>query len=135
MPIFNDPRELRKYLERAAASQLAQTVIHAQAELGSDAVSPIDTGRFRSSWFASKGNASDEVAPEGANAPNTDAQGLRVTHQDEIHLTNSLPYADAVAIEGRVVSKPRTWFKDFRDHRLPKIADAAARLTKKEYEL
>lgn len=145
MPTFDDPRELRRHLERAAAAQLRLTVIQAQADLGSSAVSPIDTGRFRSSWFASKGNASGQVAPEGANAPRTDAQALLLTHRDEVHLTNSLPYAEALALgenlppswggTNRVISKPATWFKDFRDHRLPKISEAAARHTKKEYDL
>jgi hypothetical protein len=145
MPVFNDPRKLRQHLEDAAAAQLRLTVVQAQADLGSAAVSPIDTGRFRSSWFASKGAASDQVAPEGANAPATDAQALRLTHRDEVHLANSLPYAEALALgenlppswggTNRVVSKPATWFKDFRDSRLPKIAEAAARHTKKTYDL
>jgi hypothetical protein len=135
MPIFSDPRALRKHLEEAMAHQLRLSVIQAQADLGSAAISPIDTGRFRSSWFASKGTPSGEVAPEGTNSPATDAAALRVQAGDEIHLTNSLPYAEAVAIEGRVVSKPRTWFKDFRDHRLLKISETAARHTKREYDL
>jgi hypothetical protein len=135
MPTFSDPRALRKHLEEAAAHQLRLGVIETQAQLGSTEVSPYDTGRFRSSWFASKGAASSEVAAEGTNAPNTDAQGLQVGIGDEVHLTNSLPYAEAVAVEGRVVSKPRTWFKSFRDVRLPEILEQAGVETKRRFDL
>lgn len=135
MPAFSDPRALRKHLEAAAAHQLRLGVIETQAQLGSTEVSPYDTGRFRSSWFASKGTPSDAVAPEGTNAPNTDAQGLQVQFGDELHLTNSLPYSEAVAIEGRVVSKPRTWFKSFRDSRLPQILEQAGAETRRRFDL
>lgn len=135
MPNFNNPVALRRHLSQAAGAQLRLTVVQAQAELGSAAVSPVDTGRFRSSWFASKGSPSGQVAPEGANSPQTDAEALRVEAGDQIHLTNSLPYAEAVAVEGRVVAKPATWFRSFRESRVPKIAEAAAQYTKREYDL
>jgi len=135
MPTFDDPDALRKYLAEALGAQLRLAVVQAQADLGSAAVSPVDTGRFRSSWFASKDKASNEVAPEGADAPQTDAQALRLVAGDEVHLTNSLPYAEAVAVEGRVVAKPATWFRSFREARLPKIQAAAAGQIKKQYDL
>ena len=135
MATFSDPRELRKHIEDAVAYQLRLGVIEAQAQLGSTEVSPYDTGRFRSSWFASKGAASSETAPEGANATRADAQALRVQAGDEIHLTNSLPYAEALCVEGRVVSQPRTWFKSFRSRRLPSILEQAGTETKVRFGL
>ena len=135
MPTFNDPDALKKHISEALGAQLRLTVVHTQADLGSAAVSPVDTGRFRSSWFASKGRASSEVAPEGSNDPQADAEALRLKAGDEVHLTNSLPYAEAVAIEGRVVSKPATWFRSFRESRIPQIQAAAAALIKKQYDL
>jgi hypothetical protein len=135
MPLFTNPADLARHLEEAAAFQLRLAVVQAQADLGSAAVSPIDTGRFRSSWFASVNRASDETAPEGANSPRNDADALRVQAGDEVHLTNSLPYAEALCVEGRVVNKPRTWFKSFRDSRVPKILDAAGLATKQRFQL
>jgi hypothetical protein len=46
----------------------------------------------------------------------------------QYHLTNSLPYAQAVAIEGKVVSQPKTWFHSFMNERVPKIIRAATRV-------
>ena len=135
MATFSDPRALRKHIEEAVAYQMRLGVIEAQAKLGSVEVSPYSTGRFRSSWFASKGNASGATAPEGTNAPRDDAQALRVQAGDEIHLTNSLPYAEALCVEGRVVSQPRTWFKSFRSRRLPSILEQAGTETKVRFGL
>ena len=135
MPKFTNPRDLERYLKKALDALQAETLITVQKELGSTEVSPIDTGRFRSSWFAAEGTASNAVAPEGANSPNTDATGLRVDSTRTYHLTNSLPYAQAVALDNKVVSKPTTWFKDFRSSRIPKIADEAGRQIKNEFDL
>jgi hypothetical protein len=95
----------------------------------------VDTGRLRSSWFAAEGQPSAEVAPEGANAPNSDAASLRVDSAKVYHLTNNLPYAQRVALEGRVVSKPANWFTDFAGVRVPKIQEAAAKVVKRRFEL
>ena len=135
MPRFTNPEDLRRHLKKALDAQMAEVLITAQSELGSAAVSPIDTGRLRSSWFAAEGSSSNAVAPEGANSPNTDATGLRVDSSKEYHITNNLVYAQRVAIEGHVVSKPRNWFIDFVNQRIPKIQDAAARVVKREYDL
>ena len=135
MAIFTNPRDLARHLNEAVAYQMRLGVIEAQAQLGSTEVSPYDTGRFRSSWFASKGNASGKTAPEGTNAPSDDAQALRVQAGDEIHLTNSLPYAEALCVEGRVVSQPRTWFKTFRSRRLPSILEQAGNETRRRFDL
>ena len=135
MAVFKDPKKLAAHLRKALDAQVAETLITVQAELGSAAISPIDSGRFRSSWFAAEGQASNAVPPEGANSPNTDATGLRVDSSKDYHLTSSLPYSQAVAIEGKVVAKPTTWFKDFRSSRIPKIQKEAAEQVKRAYDL
>ena len=135
MAVFKDPKKLADHIRKALDALQAETLITTQAELGSAAVSPVDTGRFRSSWFAAEGQASNAVALEGANSPNTDATGLRVDSRKEYHLTNSLPYSQSIAIEGKVVAKPTTWFKDFRSSRIPKIQAEAAKQVKAEFDL
>ena len=134
MPRFTDPKKLAAYLKKATDELQAEVIITVQEELGSAAVSPVDTGRFRSNWFAAEGVASTQTT-EATNSPQTDATGLRVDSRREYHLTNSLPYAQAIAVEGKVVSKPTTWFKDFRSSRIPKIADEAGRQIKQEFDL
>ena len=163
MPTFNNARDLERHLKKALDAMVAETLITTQAELGSAQVSPVDTGRFRASWFAAEGAASSEVAPEaeaktvkrlrrrqakaaaeGTNAgsrglrsygPQVNAAELRVNSDRTYHLTNRLPYAQSVAIEGKVVSKPKNWFFDFINIRVPKIQNAAARVVKSTYEL
>ena len=138
MPVFKDPKKLAAHIRKALDFQMAETLISTQAGLGSSSVSPVDTGRFRSSWFASEGNSTGAVAPEGANSPNTDAQGLRVDSRKTYTLQNALPYAQRVALEGHVSSRkpiPVTWFRDFRDQVIPKIQAEAARQAKREFDL
>ena len=135
MAVFKDPKKLAAHLKKALDAQVAETLITVQSELSSTAVSPYDEGRFRSSWFAAEGTPSRDVAPEGADSPNTDATGLRVDSRKEYHLTNSLPYAQSVAIEGRVISKDPTWFKSFRSSRIPKIQAEAAKQVKQQFDL
>ena len=135
MPRFSNSRDLERHLKKAADALLAEVITTSQAELGSTAVSPYKDGRFRSSWFAAEGTASSEVAPEGADSPNTDATGLRVDSSKEYHLTNSLVYAQSVAIEGNVVSQPKTWFTSFRNERIPRIQQAAAKVVKQQFDL
>jgi len=135
MAVFRDPKKLQAHIKKAMDALQAETLITAQSRLGSTRVSPVDTGRFRSSWFAAEGSASSDVAPEGANSPNTDATGLRVDSRKNYHLTNSLPYAQSVAVEGRVVSKPTNWFTSFRNETIPKIQAEAAKQVKSEFDL
>ena len=135
MPRFTRASDLEKHLKKALDQLQAETLITAQAELGSSKVSPVDTGRLRSSWFAAEGTPSSEVAPEGADSPNTDAADLRVDASKQYHLTNNLPYAQRVALEGHVVAKPKTWFEDFVNSRVPKIQAAAAKVVKSKFEL
>jgi hypothetical protein len=145
MTTFRDPRALIAHLEAAAAEQLKETIVTSQAWLGSSKNSPRDTGRLRSSWFAAEGNPSGEVAPEGANSPQTDAKGLEVVIGRDYHLTNNLPYAAPIALgvnlppswggQWRVVSAPRTWFIDFRNSEIPRIMQAAGRVIKRRFDL
>jgi len=135
MPVFRDAAALERHLKKALDALQAEVLITTQARLGSAAVSPRDSGRFRSSWFAAEGTASSEVASEGTDSPNTDATGLRVDSSKEYHLTNSLPYAQSVAIEGNVVSQPKTWFTSFRNEAIPRIQQAAAKVVKQEFSL
>ena len=135
MPRFSNSRDLEKHLKKALDALQAEVLITTQARLGSAAVSPRDSGRFRSSWFAAEGTASSAVASEGTDSPNTDATGLRVDSSKEYHLTNSLPYAQSVAIEGNVVSQPKTWFTSFRNETIPRIQQTAAKVVKQEFDL
>ena len=141
MARFTRAKDLERHLKKALDSLQSQTLITTQNELGSAKVSPIDTGRFRSSWFAAEGTASSEVAPEGTDSPNEDAQGLKVDALKTYHLTNSLPYAQAIALDGRTnpeknqKSKPATWFVDFINGRVPKIQAQAAKVVKRNFQL
>lgn len=184
MPRFTRASDLEKHLKKALDSLQAETLITTQAELGSTRVSPVDTGRFRASWFAAEGSPSNEVAPEAdekavrglrrrqnrrnaknagiqalgeqegfsqatidsqkskaasrglrSYSPQDNAASLRIDSDKTYHLTNNLPYAQSVAVEGNVVSKPATWFTDFVNGRVPKIQAAAARVVKQKFEL
>ena len=184
MPRFTRASDLEKHLKKALDQLQAETLITTQAELGSTRVSPVDTGRFRASWFAAEGSPSSEVAPEAdekavgrlrgrqarrdaknaeiqsvgeregfsqsaidsqkskagsrglsSYSPQDNATGLRVDSDKTYHLTNNLPYAQSVAIEGHVVAKPANWFIDFANTRVPKIQAAAAKVVKQKYEL
>jgi len=135
MAQFNNAKDLERHLKKALDALQAETLITTQTELGSTRVSPVDTGRFRSSWFAAEGQSSSEVAPEGANSPNTDARGLRIDSDKEYHLTNNLPYAQRLCLENWATSKPKNWFIDFVNTRVPKIQEGAARTIKERFGL
>ena len=135
MPTFNDAKALKKYLEKALGELQKETIVTTQSRLSSSAVSPIDSGRLRSSWFAAEGSASNAEASVGANSPNTDARGLGIDPKKTYHLTNNLPYAQRVALEGHVVAKPTNWFTSFRDQTIPKIQAEAAKTIKGRFEL
>ena len=141
MPVFRDAAALERHLKKALDFLQTDVIVTTQDKLGSKQVSPVDTGRFRSSWFAAEGQASSEVAPEGTDKANEDAKGLRIDSSKTYHLTNSLPYAQAIAIEGRTnpeknqKSKPATWFTSFRNEAIPRIQAEAARQAKKAFDL
>jgi hypothetical protein len=111
-----------------------EALVSMQSRLGSTAISPRDKGRFRSSWFAAEGVPSREVAPEGADSPNTDAESLSVDASRTYWLSNSLSYAEYVVAGDTIVSQPRTWFTDFRVVEIPRIYEKAARVTKARFD-
>ena len=141
MPVFRDAAALERHLKKALDFLQTDVIVTTQDKLGSTAVSPVSTGRFRSSWFAAEGTASSAVAPEGADKANEDAKGLRIDSSKTYHLTNSLPYAQAIAIEGRTnpeknpKSKPATWFTSFRNETIPRIQQTAAKVLKQQFDL
>ena len=135
MPRFTDPKLLKAYLEKAASATLAESIITTQAQLGKTEISPYRDGRFRSSWFASVGTPSREMASEGTDSPNTDAGSLQVDYRRKYYLSNSLPYAQSLCIEGRVVSKSPNWFRDFRKSQVPRIQELAAKVVKQQFQL
>ena len=141
MPRFTRAKDLERHIKKAMDFLQADVIVTTQEKLGSTAVSPVDTGRFRSSWFAAEGTASSAVAPEGADKANEDAKGLRIDSSKTYHLTSNLPYSQAIAIEGRTnpeknqKSKPATWFTSFRNEAIPRIQAEAARQAKKAFDL
>lgn len=132
---FKDAKALELHLKKAQDALAAEVLITSQARLGSTAVSPVDSGRLRSSWFAAEGMPSRDVAPEGVNSPNTDAASLKVDSRKDYFLSNSLPYAQEVALNQHVTSKPGDWFTSFVNTSIPKIQAEAARQIKKEFDL
>jgi len=111
-----------------------EVVVNIQARLGSRAISPRDTGRFRSSWYAAEGTPSRETAPEGSDSPNTDANGLDVDATRTYWISNSLTYAQYVVAGDTITSQPRTWFTDFRSVEIPRIYEKAARNARARFD-
>ena len=145
MQKLNNAKDLERHLKKAMDALQFEVIKATQAQLGSEAVSPRDKGRFRSSWFAAEGSASSAVASEGADSPNTDATGLRVDSSKTYHLTNNLPYAVPIALgenlppswggQPRARAKSRGWFTSFRDETIPQIQQTAAKAVKQHFDL
>lgn len=79
--------------------------------------SPVDTGRFRSSWFVGVGQPNRSVAPErakkGGSATESLARVRELTPENvdgtkPIYLSNNLPYAAALA-DGHSQQAPSGW--------------------------
>jgi len=124
------PIDLPKDIDAFLNKVVSGTIKTMQEELGSKKVSPYDTGRLRSSWFAAEGNPSGAVAAEGTDSPNTDASSLKVDWRRRYYLTSNLPYSQVVCEEGRVNTQPVTWFRDFIYSRAPKIIDTQVKKAK-----
>ena len=143
MPKFNNAKDLERHLKKAMDTLQFEVIKNTQAQLGSKTVSPWSTGRLRSSWFAAEGTASSAVAPEGTDKANEDAKGLRIDSSKTYHLTNNLPYAQAIALGenlppswgGKARAKSRGWFTLFRNETIPQIQQDAARAVKKHFDL
>ena len=143
MPRFNSAKDLERHIKKALDTLQTEVIVTTQDKLGSKQVSPVDTGRFRSSWFAAEGQASSEVAPEGTDKANEDAKGLRIDSSKTYHLTNNLPYVQPIALGenlppswgGEARAKSRGWFTLFRDETIPQIQQDAARAVKQHFDL
>ena len=119
--------KLRKYAQLVVKRSLIET----QSELSSTAVSPRDTGRFRSNWFASSTSPSGATT-EATDNPQTDAQGLELDYNKTYYLTNNLPYAQGLCYGGKAVSQPKNWYPTFINGRIPKIIEQASAQAEKE---
>ena len=146
MPEFNNAKALLRHIEKAVVELQKEVVVTSQAWLGSTNNVPRDTGRMRSSWFAQEGSASTEVAPEGTDAPRTDAKSLSLRFGQDAHLTNSLPYAQPIALgvnlppswggRHRVVSAPTNWYTgQFLKDRLPRIYEESIKIVTRRFDL
>jgi hypothetical protein len=135
MPVFTNAKDLERHLKKALDSLQAEVITSTQAALGSKAISPKDTGRLLSSWFAAEGSPSREVAPEGTDSPNTDATSLRVDSSKQYFLSNSLPYAQTICLEGKATSKAANWFIDFLNVLVPRLQEKAAKAAKANFDL
>ena len=87
------PKVMSKLLRRAAFDLMAAL------EKGS----PVDTGRFRASWFVGVGRKNHAVQPVGtygkgvSNARVDELSPASVTGYEPIILSNNLPYGPALA--------------------------------------
>jgi hypothetical protein len=135
MAKFSNSRDLKKHLKKATDALVAEVIVTTQARLGSDKISPKDSGRLRSSWFASEGTPSNEVPPEGTDSANTDATGLRVDSDKTYFLTSNLPYTQEITLGMKAVNKPATWFISEINEGIPRTADKAAKVIKGRFKL
>ena len=107
-----DSKKIMAELERELAQGIALATANIDADLKDG--SPVDTGRFRVSWFHVEGtNAdTDAVAPAGQSsypAPaKLDANDINGTKDQRI--LNNLPYAQRLCLDGWSKKVPSDWF-------------------------
>ena len=149
MPRFTDTKKLFSYLRKAEAATLKETIVTVQARLTSSRLHPVDTGRMRSSWYATEGAPSQLVPLVTEGGRQNDARLLEVRPGSVYFLVNNLPYARPVALGenlppswgGEPRSKKRArsvdpnWYINFRDTTIPKIQELAAQTIKRRYDL
>ena len=111
-----------------------KTLIQMQSEISSTAVSPRDTGRFRSNWYAAKNNP-ERSTNKDTDEPRTDAVQLSESKGSTYYLSNNLPYAAGLAYGGKAVSQPKNWFPSFVNGRVPNIVKQAQAESNKELDL
>lgn len=131
-------RDFRLSLDRfgqATKKQMGTLLRRAAFEVFRDVVkgSPVDTGRFKSSWFIAVGDPDRSVAPEGSH-PQADAESLvrlqsvtpaSVDGTQPIIISNNLPYAEALA-DGHSQRAPSGWIQAAVDRVQRKISGVAA---------
>ena len=95
---FKGP-ELVKEIDDAMNKGLARFLILTQSKLS--AANPVDTGRMASSWFIGKGVPDRSVAPErdGPGEPSVTPYDGPITMDSDWWISNSLPYAERVALD------------------------------------
>lgn len=111
---------------RFMGNVLKLSVMQFQADLGSTAVSPRDTGRFRSNWFAQAGSASGKDT-EATDQPQDDAKELLRDIRKPVHLTNNLDYAETITFGGTAVSKDPNWFRQYFSRQGQTVVDDAVK--------
>jgi len=125
-------REANDDLNEFMNKVVKYSLITWQADLSSTNVSPINEGRLRSNWFATKGSSSNETT-DALNSPQTDAENLSLDYKSQYHLTNNLPYAERLAFGDYAVSKPKNWFPAYWNANGQNVVDQA--IQKAEGEL
>lgn len=109
---------------------LKLSVMQFQTDLGSTAVSPRDTGRFRSNWFAQAGSASSEDTT-ATDRPQDDAKDLPLNYKRPVHLTNNLDYAETITFGGTAVSKDPNWFRQYFSRQGQTVVDDAVKVAER----
>lgn len=153
MPRFTDTKKLFSYLRKAEAATLKETIVTVQARLTSSRLHPVDTGRMRSSWYATEGAPSQLVPLVTEGGRQNDARQLEVRPGSVYFLVNNLPYAKPVALginlpeswgptprskkigKGKNSRVDPNWYINFRDTTIPKIQELAAQTIKRRYDL
>ena len=125
-----DLGNIGKDLKRALDKTLKEVVIDIESSLQSDKVSPTDTSRFRTNWMVGVGGPNRSTTED--TTPSPKAPSLQITSDKEVWISNNLEYAEAVSVGEQVVSVPKTWWKDFRSSRVPKIVKDAVQTVKRE---
>ena len=97
---FRGP-ELIKEIDEAIDKGLARFLIKTQSKLNKS--SPVDTGRFASSWFISQGVPdTSSVAPEreeGTSQVTVTPYSGKITADSDWWIQNNLPYAERVCFD------------------------------------
>ena len=122
--------ELVKEIDDMLDKGLARFVILTQSKLS--AANPVDTGRMASSWFVAKDSPSRDVAPErdspGPVEIPKDYNPAEIKMDSDWYISNSLPYAERVAIDPVYAKGGRRggadWFTRIQNN-LAKDADRA----------
>jgi hypothetical protein len=112
-------RKLTQALKEAIEDSIQEATAQLDADLKNG--SPVDSGRFRASWFHVNGStqAGNAVAPEPDEgqkvpAPPNLQPGEVNPKQDQV-IYNALPYATRLALSGYSKKVPEDWFNVIAD--------------------
>jgi len=119
--IRNASRDLDRFLNHV----LRNTMVTFQSDLSSTKVSPVETGRLRSNWFASVGTNNETT--DSTNSPQTDARQLPLDWRKQNNLVNNLPYAEKLAFGDYAVSKDPNWFRAYFNANGQDVVDKAVK--------